>query len=340
MSSVTVTLVFIISWVVFWFGFGLYMKKTNQPHAFKRGFIIGLFLAFIFIIVVDHLFTSKKANEKLESLSVPSVLINPENSDFVKNYLPQVEQQCPGLKKYKDDWKFEKINSTGFTLLVSSQPINDKLWKYRSPSNRCFFDLSDDGQSIFIPKRACASLCKDELIDDSSYKIQVNAIRGKDDSSSLTQQERKSILSSLGAMMVWIGEKNENDAIIEKISNSKSNEETDKYLLEKYLGAKNIIEKKAMTGDYQSQRNIAYMYSHDSKNIGGNKVVGCAWYLILFASGSPKVDTELDKSNIDIFCSNKYLTDSERNEAFDIARKGSQVIYKSTNRFDQVYNTN
>lgn len=275
-----------------------------------------------------------------ENLIVPSILINSENSDFIKNYFPQIEQQCIGLKKYKNDWKFEEFKSNGFSIIVSDKPLNKELWEYRSPNNRCFFDLSDDGQTVLIPKRACASLCKDELIDDSSYKIQVNAIKSKNDSSLLTYQERNSILGSLGAMLVWIGKENEIQIVTDKVSNSNNNEETDKYLLEQYFNAKNIIEKKAMAGDYQSQRNTAYMYSTDSEKLGGNKKVGCAWYLILFASGSSKVNLNLDKSNIDTFCGHEYLTDTERQDAFNIARQGSNLIYKHTSRFDKTYGIN
>lgn len=193
---------------------------------------------------------------------------------------------------------------------------------------------------FFIPKRACASLCKDQLIDDSSFKITVTAIKGKNDSLLLTEQERTNISSSLGAMMVWLGTPEENDKIVERLASTADKDELDKYLLDKYLKAKADIEVKATAGDYQSQRNTAYMFSNDSEKLGGNKKFGCAWYLILFASGDPKVQSGSDKSNIDNYCGHNYLNDAEREEAFELAKAATQHIYKRVDNFNKIYGVN
>lgn len=302
---------------------------------------VGFFLVISILVAVYFVKNtkSKEVGSIINSL-MPSSLITQNNLEFVNNYFPQIQEQCPGLGKYKEDWVFDQVGSRGFTIKVAEKPQNDKLWEYRATSNRCFFDLSDDSSSVSIPKRACASLCKDQLIDDSSFKIHVTAIKGKNDSSLLTEQERTNISSSLGAMMVWLGTPEENDKIVEKLANTADKEELDKYLLDKYLKAKADIEVKATAGDYQSQRNTAYMFSNDSEKLGGNKKFGCAWYLILFASGDPKVQSGSDKSNIDNYCGHDYLNDAEREEAFELAKAATQHIYKSVDNFNKTYGVN
>lgn len=61
----------------------------------------------------------------------------------------------------------------------------------------------------------------------------------------------------------------------------------------------------AMHGDYQSQRNIAYGFSASNdrpyKGQEKNKVLGCAWYLVVLNSGSPKVNAG-DQGNVDTYC--------------------------------------
>lgn len=302
---------------------------------------VGFFLV-ISILVAVYFVKNTKSKEAWSTINslLPSSLITQNNLEFVNNYFPQIQEQCPGLGKYKEDWTFDQVGSRGFTIKVAEKPQNDKLWEYRATSNRCFFDLSDDSSSVSIPKRACASLCKDQLIDDSSFKIHVTAIKGKNDSSLLTEQERTNISSSLGAMMVWLGTPEENDKIVEKLANTANKDDLDKYLLDKYLKAKADIEVKATAGDYQSQRNTAYMFSNDSEKLGGNKKIGCAWYLILFASGDPKVQSRSDKSNIDNYCGHNYLNDAEREEAFELAKAATQHIYKSVDNFNKTYGVN
>ena len=297
--------------------------------------VIGILVAIYFVKN-----TKSKEAESIRNNLLPLSLITQNNLEFVNNYFPQIQEQCPGLSKYKEDWVFDEVGSRGFTIKVSEKPQNDKLWEYRATHNRCFFDLSDDNSSVFIPKRACASLCKDQLIDDSSFKITVTAIKGKNDSSLLTEQERIKVVSSLSSLMGWLNMPKEHDEVIEKIKNTTNKDELDRYLMDKYFKLKSGIEKKATAGDYQSQRNTAYMFSNDSEKLGGNKKFGCAWYLILFASGDPKVQPGLDKSNIDNYCGHNYLNDAEREEAFELAKAATQHIYKSVDNFNKTYDVN
>lgn len=60
---------------------------------------------------------------------------------------------------------------------------------------------------------------------------------------------------------------------------------------------------KAMRGDYQGQRNVAFMLSGrgEAGAVIPNKITGCAWRMIIIASGSPKVDST-DTSNLKLEC--------------------------------------
>lgn len=58
----------------------------------------------------------------------------------------------------------------------------------------------------------------------------------------------------------------------------------------------------ALHGDYQAQRNIAYGFaSYPYNGQEKNRVLGCAWYLVVLNSGSPKVNAG-DQGNVDTYC--------------------------------------
>lgn len=58
----------------------------------------------------------------------------------------------------------------------------------------------------------------------------------------------------------------------------------------------------AKKGDYQSQRNLAYGYAaHPYPGQEKNRVLGCAWYLVIANSGSKNI-VEADISNANVYC--------------------------------------
>jgi hypothetical protein len=70
------------------------------------------------------------------------------------------------------------------------------------------------------------------------------------------------------------------------------------------------LEKKAMAGNYQAQRNIAYWLT--GGNYGApplNPILGCAWRLVILNSGSPSVDST-DVSNKQLYCDKRLDADS------------------------------
>ena len=58
----------------------------------------------------------------------------------------------------------------------------------------------------------------------------------------------------------------------------------------------------AMKGNYQAQRNLAYSLASTWPSGQKNPILGCAWYLVILQSGSPKVD-ETDINNVKVYCS-------------------------------------
>lgn len=59
--------------------------------------------------------------------------------------------------------------------------------------------------------------------------------------------------------------------------------------------------KKAMAGDYQAQRNLAFGYATGDQRVQVNSMKGCAWRYVILKSGSPRVD-ESDVSNFKVYC--------------------------------------
>lgn len=58
------------------------------------------------------------------------------------------------------------------------------------------------------------------------------------------------------------------------------------------------LEKAALSGDYQAQRNVAYTLS---TSIPHNVILGCAWRIVIIESGSTQVD-QSDTGNKTFYC--------------------------------------
>lgn len=92
------------------------------------------------------------------------------------------------------------------------------------------------------------------------------------------------------------------------------------------------LEKLAMQGDYQAQRNLAYGYASDwpAKNQASNPILGCAWYEVILNSGNPKVNPS-DISNVEVYCGK--LGELSVLAATAQARKLYTNIYKKPAKF-------
>ena len=72
------------------------------------------------------------------------------------------------------------------------------------------------------------------------------------------------------------------------------------------------LEKKAMNGDYQAQRNIAYWLTGGNNGTPPlNPILGCAWRLVILKSGSSSVDSS-DISNKQLYCDKRLDLDSRK----------------------------
>lgn len=74
------------------------------------------------------------------------------------------------------------------------------------------------------------------------------------------------------------------------------------------------LEKGAMAGDYQSQRNLAYWLSGGYNAPPQNPILACAWRLVILESGSPKVDAG-DIGNKELYCDKRLGIDTDERKA-------------------------
>ncbi|MCA1633223.1 MAG: hypothetical protein LC785_06025 [Acidobacteria bacterium] len=73
---------------------------------------------------------------------------------------------------------------------------------------------------------------------------------------------------------------------------------------EKAPGDDGGLEKQALAGDYQAQRNLAYYLSTGAEGHTQNPVAGCAWRIVLLKSRHNQADSS-DESNKTFDCDRK-----------------------------------
>lgn len=85
------------------------------------------------------------------------------------------------------------------------------------------------------------------------------------------------------------------------------------------------LEKKAMAGDYQAQRNIAYWLTGGNNGAPPlNPILGCAWRLVILKSGSSSVDSS-DVSNKQLYCDKRLDLDSRKAAEAQAAKLLKQI---------------
>ncbi|MCU4378257.1 hypothetical protein [Acinetobacter haemolyticus] len=155
----------------------------------------------------------------------------------------------------------------------------------------------------------------------------------------LNENERKSLAMLLGVTLTQMGRKEDATKIIDEYGKIKDLNKSNVFLYEKYIDAKIDLEQKALSGDYQSQRNTAYAYATDPEKFGGDKVLGCGWYMVILSSGDSKVGVG-DQGNVDVYCSVNRLTDDQRAQAIIFAKDIYVKVYKDVDKFNKFYNIN
>jgi hypothetical protein len=73
---------------------------------------------------------------------------------------------------------------------------------------------------------------------------------------------------------------------------------------EEVPGADGGLEKQALAGDYQAQRNLAYYLSTGAEGHAQNVVAACAWRIVILRSGHSKADSS-DEGNKTFDCDRK-----------------------------------
>lgn len=85
------------------------------------------------------------------------------------------------------------------------------------------------------------------------------------------------------------------------------------------------LRQKAMQGDYQAQRNLAYTLATGSGAASSqNPTLGCAWYKVILLSGSEKVN-DGDIGNVKVYCGR--LSADQQGVADMQAKKLAKKIY-------------
>jgi len=69
-------------------------------------------------------------------------------------------------------------------------------------------------------------------------------------------------------------------------------------------GSDGGLEKQALAGNYQAQRNLGFLLSSGYQGYPANPVMGCAWHMVILKSGHPEVN-DSDRSNKKLECEQK-----------------------------------
>jgi hypothetical protein len=86
-----------------------------------------------------------------------------------------------------------------------------------------------------------------------------------------------------------------------------------------------VLREKAMKGDYQAQRNLAYSLATGSgAESSENPILGCAWYRVIILSGSEKIH-DGDIGNVKVYCGR--LTIDQQAVADKQAKRLAKKIY-------------
>ena len=84
----------------------------------------------------------------------------------------------------------------------------------------------------------------------------------------------------------------------------------------------------AIAGGYRAQKHVALCLSTGcDEAIQPDKMLGCAWRIVIAKSGHAKVDT-VDAANLKRFCGQDYITQAERRVAETQARSMVMMIGK------------
>lgn len=90
--------------------------------------------------------------------------------------LPSIRQACPGLDKYAGSFRNTRVEEQYRTTIAFD--VNDRNTipeLYKAAGHSCFVEIEKDGSVILIEKKACKSVCLDQLdVPDGQLKLTLN----------------------------------------------------------------------------------------------------------------------------------------------------------------------
>lgn len=145
----------------------------------------------------------------------------------------------------------------------------------------------------------------------------------------LTDDERQRLTLAIASNYNYTGNKHKTDQVLNKLydNTDATVSEINQLLVDEYQKSTFYLERLARQGDYQAQRNLAFGHATDPEVAGADRADGCAWYIVLYNSGSPEIVEDLDLANIKLYCSDKILNTKQKNKAALKAGLLTKAIY-------------
>lgn len=168
----------------------------------------------------------------------------------------------------------------------------------------------------------------------SLYKPTMTASDSAKSELNLTDDERQRITLALASNYNYTGNESKIDDALQKLEDTSepTTAQMNQFIVDEYQKSRFELEKLARQGDYQAQRNLAFGHATDPQIAGANPAEGCAWYLVLYNSDSPQMVDDLDRANIDTYCSAQVLSKDQQRAAEIKATLLLKAIYsKDTN---------
>lgn len=162
------------------------------------------------------------------------------------------------------------------TFLVSDKPSGDEKWARASGHTCKALVGGGPNPGFLIAKPTCATLCSGKSMDSLFWPTVRTQMLETAEEASATEKQRLS----------------EGDAKLKE------------------------LEREALAGDYQSQRNLAYGYATGTFGSPFDPVLGCAWYATIVASENPKVNST-DHGNVKVYC--EKLPRAEQDKAIQMS---------------------
>lgn len=86
------------------------------------------------------------------------------SDSVVTSALPAIRKVCPGLDKYASQFSNIRVEQQFRTAIVFEVSSSSKIPEaYKAGGHTCFIEVDADGKNIFIEKKACKSVCQDQV---------------------------------------------------------------------------------------------------------------------------------------------------------------------------------